>query len=447
MLKRATILCVFLGLVSLAMPRLEARPGGAGFSLLAFQLATSKEKMVVNGVQLRRTIRRADSVAFAWVDIGRYQVKALDKKLEKGEVIFSLLAPSGAAYPVEGNIVYDIKETNVVCLNFLPGSGGDFVAPLLIATIDDQRVAEWRLTDYPTDERLIPADEPSVTRIDSILGLSVEATATSRIHEKFLSRETGFVNLELDVGGAFDPKLEYWVSHEVTESTWRRELSWGGHGDLFEKPRKTGLGRGTEFAAYADRVRLVGSVEVRQCYEEPVVFRGLEVVWDARTRQFHIVNRRAQEFVLSTGLKVVMPVFDDVVTLHPESGNVLVGVEVMFPDGTKDLFLPKAQDALRSIQGVSVVVGKVVANEDWTDPGGYFSAKHWGLRMLAAPKSLKAGTVFDVSMGFKHQVTISKEEFRLLVPLQRLKASWAVNLGRRSPIRPRSASRPRRARA
>lgn len=422
MFRTARVLCAIMGAMFLVALQVEARCQGSGFRLLGFQLAGSQEKMTFGGVLLPRTISRADSVAFAWVDVGRYRVKGLNKRLGKGEVLFSLLAKSGASYAVEGNIVSTIKGTNVVCLNFLPGSGGEFVAPSLIAEIDGQRVAEWPLPDYPTDTRLIPEDEPSLTRIDDILGLTITASATALVHTKFETRETGFVNLTLDVSGLFEPKLEYWVAHNVTESTWRKERYWNGGSDLFDKPRKTGLGMGTEFAAYADKIRVVGSVEVRQAYEESVVFQGLKVLRDGRTGQLHIVNQREQPLVLSTGLKVVMPVFDQVVGPGPTDDRAEVGFEVSFPEGSTNLDLPAAGKVLRSTQSVSVAVGRVVANGSWTDAGGAISDKGWLLQMYVDRKSVKAGTVFDITIGFKHQVVVAKKDFRLLVPLERRKS-------------------------
>ncbi|MCB8932909.1 MAG: hypothetical protein M9921_05340 [Fimbriimonadaceae bacterium] len=407
-----------LGIVALVAAYRRPAPA-TQFRLLGFQRAEDAPGMVVDGVRLRRTISRADSVAFAWVDLGSHRPKDLNQKLQPGDVLFALEAKNGDSFPLEANVVSDVKQTSVACINFLPGSGGSFVDPWLVASIDGREVARWPLPNYPTDTLHIPADEPTVTRIDDVLGFSIEATATKTVQEKFVGRETGFVNLHLRLDGQFPPDLEVWLHHSITESTWRKERYWSGGGSRFTEPRSTSEGQGAEFAAYADRVRVVGDVEVRQSYEEAAVFRGLLVLRDPRTGQLAIANRREQRVVLSTGLEVVMPVFQLPVEMDP-SGQAQVGFNVTFPQGTQNLDLPGAQNVLRSTHGVSLSFGKIVANTTWSGAGGGISRGGWAVRMLVDPKSVKAGVKFDVSLGVKHHVVVGKKEFQLLVPLQRL---------------------------
>lgn len=419
-MKRFVVPALALLVAAMVVAARGPRPVEPNFRLLGFQLAADAPGVVVEGTRLPRTISRADSVAFAWVDLGSCRPKALNEKLQPGDVLFALESRKGERFPLEANLVASVKTTHVACISFLPGSGGSFVDPWLVATVDGEVVARWPLPNYPTDTLRIPAEEPTVTRIGDVLGFSVEAAATCRVHEAFVTRETGFVDLTLRVDGSFDPGLEVWLHHTLSESTWRKELYWGGHGSLFTEPRSTGEGQGTEFAAYADRVRVVGDLEVRQSVEVAAVFHGLSVVVDRATGGLAIQNTREQRVTLPTGVEVVMPVFQDPVEWQAESEQARIGFEVRFPNGTKNLDLPAANSGLRSGRGVSLSFGKVVANGVWSGAGGSMGAAGWAIRMLVDPKTVRPGRPFDVSVGVKHEVVLRRQEFQLLVPLQRV---------------------------
>jgi hypothetical protein len=113
-----------------------------------------------------------------------------------------------------------------------------------------------------------------------------------------------------------------------------------------------------------------------------------------------------------------MPPFDFAIEPDRSTGQPLLRFKIDLPDGSKDLDLPNMSRRLRVSSGVSVEPGEVSANGRRT-AGGTWTNKAWDLRLFASPEGLKHGTVFDVSIGFKHQVLVSKEEYRLLLPLKR----------------------------
>ena len=411
-----------VGNVAPVQERQSAR-GGAGLQLLGFVRAPDNAFLVVNGIRIRRSITRKDGVASAWVDIGRRTLRKRDLSNAPGSVCFELEAEDGSRFPVSAYPAQGNFGTNVACLLFLPGSGGKFVNPHLVAEIDGKQVARWPLTDYPTDRRVIPESEPSKTVIDNVLGLTIKADADVRVYEKFGNRYTGWVNFGIDVQGDFNATREYWVYHSITESTWRKEASGRGHGSLFTEPRNTGIGTATEYAAYADRVRVEGSVEIFEVYEEPAVFKNLTILRDAATGALVVSNGMEQSLVLTTGVRIVMPQFKENISYDQPLGvrrpMLNLKFHVYFPDGNSNLFLPLALDSLGFTDDVQLKLGKVLANSIWHGAGGGLGPKRWQLIMRVDPTTVSAGTTFDLSLGIKHVVPVASEPFQLLVPLER----------------------------
>jgi hypothetical protein len=386
--------------------------------LIEFRLAADYDWVNMGGRLERKTVGRADSVAYALVDMGHAQAKRMDREAERGEVVFELVSGTGTRKLIEALPHPTSVEQNVVCLAFYPGTGDEFVDPQLVASIDGHKVAEWNLTAFPTDRRVIPADEPLVTEARSVADLDIRASATASAYESQTTRFTGSVSLNISVDGRFDPNCRYWVYYEVPETTWRKESYNQGGGFLVSEPRTTGSSQATEYAAYADRMRVTGRVEKTKVYTETARFSGIEIVAESNSDQFHIVNRSEQRVVLSTGVEVVLPVFDNLAWAADDGTSLELPIDVFFPGGTKDVAVDDLHGLPASLEPVKVRIGKTLGNGMWRGAGGSGGGDSWTTGFRADRDTVVPGSVFDFTMDIEHIVTIAREEFRLLIPIE-----------------------------
>lgn len=387
------------------------------FKLIEFRLATDYDWVDMGGRLERRVVGRPDSVAYALVDIGSSRAKAIDSEAVSGDVVFELVSDNGDKRLVEAIPHTSSSQTNVVCLPFYPGTGDKFVAPKLVASVDGAVVAEWNLPSYPTDARVIPADEDLVVEAKGVAGLDISASAKAFAYERPSTRFTGSVNLELSVDGRFDPDCRYWVYYEVPETTWRKEAYTERSGFLVSEPKSTGTSKATEYAANADRMRVTGSVERTKVYTEAAVFRGIEFVGDPDSDQIHVVNRREQRAVLSTGVEVVLPKFDNLSWTADDGTSLELRIDVLLPGGTTNVGLrghPSSRD------GAKIKIGKTLSDGRWHGAGGSGGNESWTTGFRADPDEIVRGRKFDFSIEIEHIVLVARDEFRLLIPIERL---------------------------